>query len=116
MAAVMALQNGWAGENDSHPVAESLKFKGEFCDYQFVAPIDAVVLVNNDIHGLVNSVNDGSTSAFMWEWFTTKPWKDRGEVRFVGHRIIINECFTEFAADWLSADTVALVDDCCPCF
>ena len=39
--------------------------------------------VNNDIRGLVNSVNDGSTSAFMWEWFTTKPWLDSGEVRFV---------------------------------
>ncbi|KAJ7455333.1 hypothetical protein B0H11DRAFT_2067698 [Mycena galericulata] len=40
--------------------------------------------VNNDIHGLINSVNDGSTSAFMWEWFTTKPWVDRGEARFIG--------------------------------
>jgi len=39
--------------------------------------------VNNDIDGLVTSVNDGSTSAFMWEWFTTKPWLDSGEVRFV---------------------------------
>ena len=39
--------------------------------------------VNNDIKGLIDSVNDGSTSAFMWEWFTTKPWLDSGEVRFV---------------------------------
>lgn len=39
--------------------------------------------VNNDIKGLVDSVNDRSTSAFMWEWFTTKPWLDSGEVRFV---------------------------------
>lgn len=39
--------------------------------------------VNNDIKGLISSVNDGSTSAFMWEWFTTKPWLDSGEVRFV---------------------------------
>jgi len=67
MAGVMALQNGWADANDTRSVAESLNFK-----------------VNNDIHGLVASVNDGSTSAFMWEWFTTKPWKDRGEVRFIG--------------------------------
>ena len=41
--------------------------------------------VNNDIKGLIDSVNDGSTSAFMWEWFTTKPWLDSGEVRFVRH-------------------------------
>lgn len=39
--------------------------------------------MNNDIRGLIDSVNDGSTSAFMWEWFTTKPYADAGEVRFV---------------------------------
>jgi hypothetical protein len=40
--------------------------------------------VNNDIRGLIDSVNDGSTSAFMWEWFTTKPFADAGECRFIG--------------------------------
>ncbi|KAH0585215.1 hypothetical protein H2248_008464 [Termitomyces sp. 'cryptogamus'] len=59
MAYVMALQQGWP-TND-------LKFK-----------------INNDIRGLINSVNDGSTSAFMWEWFTTKPFVDAGEVKFIG--------------------------------
>ncbi|TBU42376.1 periplasmic binding protein-like II [Dichomitus squalens] len=59
MAYVMALQQGWP-TND-------LKFK-----------------VNNDIRGLLDSVNDGSTSAFMWEWFTTKPFVDAGEARFIG--------------------------------
>jgi len=39
--------------------------------------------VNNDIAGLNKSVNNGSTSAYLWEWFTTKPWADSGEVRFV---------------------------------
>lgn len=39
--------------------------------------------VNHDIRGLLDSVNDGSTSAFMWEWFTTKPFVDAGEGRFV---------------------------------
>lgn len=39
--------------------------------------------VNNDIRGLIDSVNDGTTSAFMWEWFTTKPFVDAGEARFV---------------------------------
>jgi hypothetical protein len=42
-----------------------------------------IMSVNNDIKGLLDSVNDRSTSAFMWEWFTTKPWLDSGEVRFV---------------------------------
>ncbi|OSD06638.1 periplasmic binding protein-like II [Trametes coccinea BRFM310] len=59
MAYVMALQQGW-------PTNE-LKFQ-----------------VNNDIRGLIDSVNDGSTSAFMWEWFTTKPFVDAGECRFIG--------------------------------
>ncbi|KAL5525671.1 hypothetical protein ACEPAG_7007 [Sanghuangporus baumii] len=59
MALVMALQQGWD--------PESLDFK-----------------VNNDIHGLIASVNDSSTSAFMWEWFTTKPFRDNGSVRFIG--------------------------------
>ncbi|KAH8117882.1 periplasmic binding protein-like II [Phellopilus nigrolimitatus] len=59
MASVMALQQGWD--------PEAIDFK-----------------VNNDIRGLIDSVNDGSTSAFMWEWFTTKPFRDNGEVRFIG--------------------------------
>ncbi|PPQ90814.1 hypothetical protein CVT25_012134 [Psilocybe cyanescens] len=59
MAYVMALQQGWP--------TDDLKFQ-----------------VNNDIRGLLDSVNDGSTSAFMWEWFTTKPFVDAGEARFIG--------------------------------
>jgi len=45
---------------------------------------DLTFQVNNDIRGLIDSVIDGSTSAFMWEWFTTKPYADAGEVRFIG--------------------------------
>lgn len=47
------------------------------------SPVFIPPTVNNDIRGLINSVNDGSTSAFMWEWFTTKPFADAGECRFV---------------------------------
>ncbi|CCM00113.1 uncharacterized protein FIBRA_02140 [Fibroporia radiculosa] len=59
MAYVMALQQSWP--------TDKLQFR-----------------VNNDIRGLIDSVNDGSTSAFMWEWFTTKPFVDAGEARFIG--------------------------------
>ncbi|KAJ7261844.1 periplasmic binding protein-like II [Mycena haematopus] len=59
MAYVMALKQGWP--------TDDLKFK-----------------INNDIRGLIDSVNDGTTSAFMWEWFTTKPFVDAGEARFIG--------------------------------
>ena len=26
----------------------------------------------------------GPASVFLWEWFTTKPYADSGEVRFIG--------------------------------
>ena len=39
--------------------------------------------VNRDIDGLIKSVNDNSTSAFMWEVFTTKPFVDKGDIRLV---------------------------------
>ena len=81
MAAVMALQNGWG--DSTRPVAETLDLKGASRYAVQITPHLIIRQVNNDIHGLVASINDGSTSAFMWEWFTTKPWKDRGEVRFV---------------------------------
>jgi len=59
----MALQQGWA--------TDALQFK-----------------VNNDIRGLIHSVNDASTSAFMWEWFTTKPFVDAGQARFVRRDVL----------------------------
>ncbi|KAF9052477.1 periplasmic binding protein-like II [Hymenopellis radicata] len=59
MAYVMGLQQNWPSED--------LKFK-----------------INNDIRGLIDSVNDNSSSAFMWEWFTTKPFADAKECRFIG--------------------------------
>ncbi|KAG7089456.1 hypothetical protein E1B28_011141 [Marasmius oreades] len=59
MAYVMALQQDWP--------SQGMKFR-----------------VNNDIRGLITSVNEGTSSAFMWEWFTTKPFLDAGEVRFIG--------------------------------
>lgn len=76
MAYVMALQQGWPTEN--------LQFQGS-CDLILAMRhvYSPIVPVNNDIRGLIDSVNDGSTSAFMWEWFTTKPFADAGEVRFV---------------------------------
>lgn len=79
MAYVMALQQGWP--------TDKLEFKGMYftrnwgCTYAYIAS------VNNDIRGLIDSVNDGTTSAFMWEWFTTKPYADAGDCRFVSSRI-----------------------------
>ncbi|KAA1079233.1 hypothetical protein PGT21_004697 [Puccinia graminis f. sp. tritici] len=62
MASVMALQQGWANSPDS-----ALEF-----------------VVKDSFKNLRDSVNDGSTAAFMWEWFTTKPYQDSGEVKFIG--------------------------------
>ena len=75
MTYVMALQQGWP--------TDDLKFQGTFSIICRHANI-YIRAVNNDIRGLLNSVEDGSTSAFMWEWFTTKPFVDAGEGRFVG--------------------------------
>ncbi|EGG00408.1 uncharacterized protein MELLADRAFT_67802 [Melampsora larici-populina 98AG31] len=63
MASVMALQRGWL-EDGAKPI-------------EFV--------VNDTFKNLRDSVNDGSTAAFMWEWFTTKPFQDSGEVKFIGN-------------------------------
>lgn len=60
MASVLSLQQKWSEE-------EQPKFK-----------------VNGQFKPLRDSVNSGETSAFLWEWFTTKPYVDSGEVRFIG--------------------------------
>jgi hypothetical protein len=64
MASVMAMQQGWKDE------------KGDVKNPNFQ--------VNKDIDGLIESVNDGTSGAFLWEWFTTKPFADEGKVRFIG--------------------------------
>lgn len=64
MASVMALQQGWSSKEDE------VQFK-----------------VNDTFENLRKGVNQHEgleTSAFMWEWFTTKPFVDSGEVRFIG--------------------------------
>ncbi|EST10038.1 hypothetical protein PSEUBRA_000441 [Kalmanozyma brasiliensis GHG001] len=62
MASVMALQHNWgAGE---------IQFK-----------------VNDTFAQLRDGVNGKEpweSSCFMWEWYTTKPYVDSGEVRFIG--------------------------------
>ncbi|OWZ76025.1 hypothetical protein C365_05436 [Cryptococcus neoformans Bt85] len=60
MASVLSLQQKWSEE-------EQPKFK-----------------VNGQFRPLRDSVNSGETSVFLWEWFTTKPYVDSGEVRFIG--------------------------------
>jgi hypothetical protein len=68
MASVMALQHGWTDANGN---VQSIEFK-----------------VNDTFANLRNGVNQHEgleTSAFMWEWFTTKPFVDSGEVRFIGN-------------------------------
>lgn len=68
MASVMALQHGWntglAGQN------AEIEFK-----------------VNDTFQNLRDGVNGKEpydSSCFMWEWYTTKPYADSGEVRFIG--------------------------------
>lgn len=66
--------------------------------------------VNNDINGLISSVNDGSTSAFMWEWFTTKPFADAGDVRFVSRRQCFQDAWVDARdEDWFCPNAMAFV-------
>ncbi|PKI84569.1 hypothetical protein MVES1_001794 [Malassezia vespertilionis] len=67
MASVLALEQGWVGPD------------GKVAKQEFV--------VNNDFKTLrdgVNQVPGHETGFFMWEWFTTKPYRDTGEIRFLG--------------------------------
>ncbi|CAH7673274.1 hypothetical protein PPACK8108_LOCUS8156 [Phakopsora pachyrhizi] len=65
MASVMALQQGWSNQQDQ---SQAIEF-----------------VVEDSFKNLRDSVNSGKTAAFMWEWFTTKPFSDSGEVRFIGN-------------------------------
>ncbi|KAN0062235.1 hypothetical protein ACQY0O_005416 [Thecaphora frezii] len=63
MASVMALQHGWTDR-----------------DIDFI--------VNDTFANLRDGVNQKppyTSAAFMWEWYTTKPFVDSGEVRFIGN-------------------------------
>ncbi|PWZ02595.1 hypothetical protein BCV70DRAFT_196836 [Testicularia cyperi] len=63
MASVMALNKSWP--------PNELKFK-----------------VNDTFANLRAGVNGKSpyeSAAFMWEWYTTKPYADSGEIRFIGN-------------------------------
>ncbi|CBQ67830.1 conserved hypothetical protein [Sporisorium reilianum SRZ2] len=73
MASVMALQHGW---NTASAGASS---EGSEAEIEFK--------VNDTFQNLRDGVNGKEpydTSCFMWEWYTTKPYVDSGEVRFIG--------------------------------
>lgn len=40
--------------------------------------------VLDTFQNLRNGVNSSDAAFFMWEWYTTKPFVDSGEVKFVG--------------------------------
>ncbi|CDU24041.1 uncharacterized protein SPSC_02670 [Sporisorium scitamineum] len=73
MASVMALQHGWntTTAGDASTKDAEIEFK-----------------VNDTFQNLRDGVNGKEpydTSCFMWEWYTTKPYVDLGEVRFIGN-------------------------------
>jgi len=69
MVSVLADQNHWDPQKDV-----SYQVKGNF-------------------QNLRNGVNDLSTAAFLWEYFTTKPYQDKGEVRIIGELFSPWPCF-----------------------
>ncbi|KAG0311710.1 hypothetical protein BGZ97_011676 [Linnemannia gamsii] len=65
---VLAEQEGWLkGTSPADP--------------EYKAPFEFKVL--NTFQNMRDSVNDGSSDAFLWEKFTTKPYHDSKEVRLV---------------------------------
>ncbi|KAF9093428.1 hypothetical protein BGX29_009945 [Mortierella sp. GBA35] len=69
---VLADQEGWLNKGGKGTEVEP--------DYR-VAPFQFKVL--NTFQNMRDSVNDGSSDAFLWEKFTTKPYHDSKEVRLV---------------------------------
>eukprot|EP01126_Amoeba_proteus_P026456 TRINITY_DN2619_c0_g1_i2.p1 TRINITY_DN2619_c0_g1~~TRINITY_DN2619_c0_g1_i2.p1 ORF type:complete len:450 (+),score=74.70 TRINITY_DN2619_c0_g1_i2:444-1793(+) len=69
MSCVLAMERGWHPQNDLN-----FKVVGPFKD-------------------LRDSVNSGETAAFLWEYFTTKPYADSGEVKFIGDITTPWSCF-----------------------
>lgn len=83
MASVLSLNQGWSE-------ADQPKFKGALHSLTsskrpFEVELRAECAVEGQFKPLRESVNSGTTSIFLWEWFTTKPYVDSGEVRFIGH-------------------------------
>ncbi|GAC95458.1 possible thiamine biosynthesis enzyme [Pseudozyma hubeiensis SY62] len=74
MASVMALQHGWntttiGGGADAGSAEIEFKVNDTF----------------QNLRDGVNGKEGAETSCFMWEWYTTKPYVDSGEVRFIGN-------------------------------
>mmetsp|Transcript_39607 Transcript_39607/g.66408 ORF Transcript_39607/g.66408 Transcript_39607/m.66408 type:complete len:547 (+) Transcript_39607:57-1697(+) len=84
MASVLASQKGWG--------VEGAKFK-------VVGAFDK----------LRTSVNDGSSDAFMWETFTTKPFHDSGEVKRVGEIFTPWPCFMLAAREDVATEKKDLI-------
>lgn len=57
--------------------------------------------VLDNFKNLRASVNDGTTDAFMWEYFTSKPYYDNGEIKPIG------EIYTPWAS-WVVASSTKL--------
>ncbi|PVG04360.1 periplasmic binding protein-like II [Serendipita vermifera] len=66
MTSILAMQQEWYSDKEKKKV-KKFKFK-----------------VNTTLDSLVESVNDGSTSSFLWEWWTIKPYADDKQVRVIG--------------------------------
>ena len=47
----------------------------------------------NDLNGAIKSIYNGKADYFLWEHFMTKPYVDRGELKFLGDRPTPWPCF-----------------------
>jgi ABC-type nitrate/sulfonate/bicarbonate transport system substrate-binding protein len=84
MAGVLASDKGWEQNDIQYKVVGSLAH-------------------------LKASVGSGETAAFMWEYFTTKPYVDSGEVKFIGELTTPWSCFMLAAKKGFLEDNQDLV-------
>ncbi len=59
---------------------------------------DQFVVVNN-LEGAITSLNEGDTSVFYWEKYTTKPYVEKGLLKRIGEFISPWPCFMIAASD-----------------
>lgn len=75
MASVLSLQQGWG--KDEQP---KFQVNGQF------KPLRDSVNAGDSMSAATSFriSADTAASVFLWEWFTTKPYVDSGDVRFIG--------------------------------
>jgi len=64
----------------------------------------------NTIEGAVDALKNRNADYFLWEKFTTQPWVDRGDFKFVGECLTPWPCFVIVATNRVLEENAATVE------